>query len=532
MTIARRELRAQRRCVSSTPRVRQLRGLPPNAINVYVDRRTCLIDAGHAAARCGGSAGRRRSLPLTRPRADARAPRPPGRVARDLHRARDPAVVRRGRRRRDGDAAAASRARSRRGSSTGCRTASGPGRRTRSRGGCARATRSRASTVLEVPGPLGGPRRVLARVRPRARRRRRAEQHGRAHGHPGAARAARPSSPPTRCATASRSAGSRRCEPSLDALRARRAAARLAQARAVRGESRLMRQLTSLDAQFLALESRQPHRPRRGPRDRRPVDRAGGASAATRIRELLRERLPLLPPFRWRLAEVPFGLDYPYWVDDPEFDLDYHVRELALPKPGSDAQLAAQVARIHSRPLDRSRPLWELYVIEGLESGHSAVLTKIHHAVIDGMSGAEIMGVLLDLVARRAARSTPPDDERRRRPPARPGRLEMLGRGLLGVPRYPLRALRGAPARDAEHRGHAVRDAARRGDDRRGSPAGRRRAPVSPRRRRRSTGASRRTGASRSGSCRSRTSSASRTTTAARSTTSSWRSARAPCGAG
>src|SRR6476646_9189130 len=109
------------------------------------------------------------------------------------------------------------------------------------------------------------------------------------------------------------------------------------------------------------------------------------------MRRLVRERLPLLPPFRWRLAEVPLGLDYPYWIDDPDFDLDYHVRELALAKPGTDEQLAEQVARIVARPL------WELYVIDGLKAGHTAVLSKIHHAVIDGMSGAEIMGLLLDL---------------------------------------------------------------------------------------------------------------------------------------
>jgi len=202
-----------------------------------------------------------------------------------------------------------------------------------------------------------------------------------------------------------------------------------------------MRQLTSLDAQFLALESGSHTGHVGGLAIVDPSTAPNGFSCET-IRELLRERLPQLPPFRWRLAEVPFGLDYPYWIDDPDFDLDYHVRELALPKPGSDAQLAAQVARIHSRPLDRARPLWELYAIEGLESGHTAVLTKIHHAVIDGMSGAEIMGVLLDV-----------SPEGRQLPPAggengaggAPGGMEMLGRSLLGLPRYPLRALRALP---------------------------------------------------------------------------------------
>ncbi|HEV2811931.1 MAG TPA: wax ester/triacylglycerol synthase family O-acyltransferase [Solirubrobacteraceae bacterium] len=207
-----------------------------------------------------------------------------------------------------------------------------------------------------------------------------------------------------------------------------------------------MRQLTSLDAQFLALETGSQTGHVGGLAIVDPSTAPGGSFDCGVLRELLRERLPLLPPFRWRLAEVPLGLDYPYWVDDTDFDLEYHVREIALPRPGSDAQLAAQVARIHSRPLDRSRPLWELYLIEGLESGLSAVLTKIHHAVIDGRSGAEIMGVLLDLAPEGRELPPPPEDGGNGSAGGdEPGSLEMLGRGLLGVPRYPLRALRAVP---------------------------------------------------------------------------------------
>ena len=202
-----------------------------------------------------------------------------------------------------------------------------------------------------------------------------------------------------------------------------------------------MRQLTSLDAQFLALETT------------RQTGHVGGLAmldASTRVdrtldcaavKELLRERLPLLPPFRWRLTEVPLGLDYPYWIDDEDFDLDFHVREIALPKPGSDKQLADQVARIMSRPLDRARPLWELYVIQGHESGHTAMLTKIHHAVIDGMSGAEIMGLLLDLAPEGRDLPAPVEDGNA----GRPSTAGMLARSLLGVPRYPVRALRSLP---------------------------------------------------------------------------------------
>src|SRR3954453_7970042 len=205
--------------------------------------------------------------------------------------------------------------------------------------------------------------------------------------------------------------------------------------------SALMRQLTSLDAQFLALESARQSGHVGGVAILHASTAPGGSVDCDAIKRLLTERLPLLPPFAWRLAEVPLGLDYPYWIDDPDFDLDYHVRELALARPGHDEQLGEQVARIMSRPLDRARPLWELYVIDGLESGHTAVLTKIHHALIDGMSGAEIMGLLLDL-----------EPEGRELPPApdadaggEPGDLEMLGRGLLGVPRYPVRLLRSLP---------------------------------------------------------------------------------------
>jgi len=204
-----------------------------------------------------------------------------------------------------------------------------------------------------------------------------------------------------------------------------------------------MRQLTSLDAQFLALET---------PRQSGHVAGLAILDTSTTptdeltlgdIQSLIAERLPLLPPLRWRLREVPFGLDYPYWADDVDFDLDFHVRELGLPSPGDDEQLAEQVARIVSRPLDRAKPLWELYLIHGLESGHTAMLTKIHHALIDGMSGAEIMGLLLDLSPEGRQVPVPArwgDDE----PP--PGELGMLARGLLGLPRYPVRALRSLPA--------------------------------------------------------------------------------------
>jgi diacylglycerol O-acyltransferase / wax synthase len=157
-----------------------------------------------------------------------------------------------------------------------------------------------------------------------------------------------------------------------------------------------MQQLTGLDASFLALETANA------------TGHVGGVcildpSAAprpltlARLTEVLGERLPLVPVLRRKLINVPFGLDQPYWIDDQDFDIEYHIRELALPRPGSDAQLTEQVSRLHARPLDRSRPLWEIYLITGLARRRAAVYTKIHHAAIDGASGAELLTVLLDL---------------------------------------------------------------------------------------------------------------------------------------
>ena len=203
-----------------------------------------------------------------------------------------------------------------------------------------------------------------------------------------------------------------------------------------------MRQLTSLDAQFLALESARQTGHVGGLAILDPSTAPGGSLSCGDLEALLEERLPMLPPMRWRLAEVPLGLDYPYWVDDPEFDVGFHVRELALPAPGDDRQLAEQVARIFSRPLDRARPLWELYLIHGLEGGRVGMLTKIHHAVIDGLSGAEIMGLLLDL--------SPEGREMPESPPGRreraPSDLELLARGIIGAPKYPWRVLKALPS--------------------------------------------------------------------------------------
>jgi diacylglycerol O-acyltransferase len=127
-----------------------------------------------------------------------------------------------------------------------------------------------------------------------------------------------------------------------------------------------------------------------------------------RFKDILRyfsDRLDASPLFRRRLVTVPHGFDRPYWLDDPDLDLEFHVRHIALPEPGDWRQLMIQVARIHSRPLDRSRPLWEVYVIEGLDripglpEGSFALFMKFHHASIDGQAGAQLLRAVHSLSA-------------------------------------------------------------------------------------------------------------------------------------
>lgn len=203
-----------------------------------------------------------------------------------------------------------------------------------------------------------------------------------------------------------------------------------------------MRQLTSLDAQFLAVESRRVYGHVGSLAVYDPSTSSGGTLTMEDVCRLVERRLHLLPPFRWRLVEVPFGLDLPYWIEDPDFHLDFHIRDSAVPPPGDDRQVAETVARIFARPLDRRHPLWEIYLVHGLRGGRVGLLTKVHHAVVDGVSGNEIMAVLLDGSPEGTEHPRPADENHGERAP---GDLEMLGRGLLGLPRQPLRALRAAP---------------------------------------------------------------------------------------
>ncbi len=159
-----------------------------------------------------------------------------------------------------------------------------------------------------------------------------------------------------------------------------------------------MRQLSGVDTSFLAFESRTTVGHITGVLLLDPTT-SPEPWTFERFSAHLASRLHLLGPMTQRLFEVPLGLDRPYWIDDPDFDLDYHLRYVAVPGDGGRKQFAELVSRIHERPLDRRRPLWECYVVDGVHGDAKALITKIHHAAIDGLSGQEILAALVDLDA-------------------------------------------------------------------------------------------------------------------------------------
>ncbi len=199
-----------------------------------------------------------------------------------------------------------------------------------------------------------------------------------------------------------------------------------------------MQRLTGLDASFLYLET--PSSPMHVASiivvD--PSEAPGGFSF-DKVKTHYESRLHLAPPFRRRLVEVPMGLHHPLWIEDPNFDIDWHVRHIAVPSPGGMRELAELAAHINAIPLDRSRPLWELWYIEGLEHGHVALLTKVHHAAIDGASGEEIMVAVLDLEPEPAAR---PEPEEAWVPDRIPTDTELMGYAVASLAQTPLRAIK------------------------------------------------------------------------------------------
>ena len=153
--------------------------------------------------------------------------------------------------------------------------------------------------------------------------------------------------------------------------------------------------------------------------------------------EQIRRRLHLVPRYRHKLAHTALDSGRPVWVDDPSFNLEYHIRHTALPTPGGWEQLQGLTARIFSQQLDRSKPLWEMWLIEGLEDDRFALISKTHHALIDGIAGIDLATVLFDLSPTRRRCGTPGAPGSRTR---EPGVAELLAAGLRGAVRTGTRA--------------------------------------------------------------------------------------------
>ncbi len=204
-----------------------------------------------------------------------------------------------------------------------------------------------------------------------------------------------------------------------------------------------MQQLSGQDASFVYMET--PSTPMHigsvGIYD--PSTAPGGFVRFKDILKFVESRLGGARSFRERLVRVPFDLDHPYWIDDPDFDIEYHIRHIALPAPGDWRQLCIQVARLHSRPMDLTKPLWEFNIIEGLDNipglpkGCFALVAKVHHAAIDGMSGVEMSAAVHDLSADKSNRY--PEVEWQ--PDAKPGIGELIISGYFNALRQPQKYL-------------------------------------------------------------------------------------------
>jgi diacylglycerol O-acyltransferase len=181
--------------------------------------------------------------------------------------------------------------------------------------------------------------------------------------------------------------------------------------------------LTGLDASFLHLEDSSAHM-----HVASVMLFEGPPPAYDELLEGFERRLPLVPRYRQRLAFVPLGQGRPKWVDDPHLNLRYHVRATALPSPGSEEQLKDMAGRVLSQQLDRDKPLWEVWLVEGLEGDRFAMLSKTHHALVDGVSGVDILSVMFDTAPEPAAPTGPGE---RWLPRPLPTRAQLLGEALI-----------------------------------------------------------------------------------------------------
>ena len=159
------------------------------------------------------------------------------------------------------------------------------------------------------------------------------------------------------------------------------------------------------------------------------------------VARMIAGKLPLVPRYRQVVRFVPLQLGRPVWVDDEHFNIDYHVRHTALPAPGGDDQLRRLVGRVMSQPLDRSKPLWEVWVVEGLEDGQWAVISKTHHAIVDGVSGVDLLAVVMDISPEPSAGV--PDTWS---PDPAPSDAALLAEALVGMARSPYEQLRAVRA--------------------------------------------------------------------------------------
>lgn len=213
-----------------------------------------------------------------------------------------------------------------------------------------------------------------------------------------------------------------------------------------------MQRLSGVDSAFLSVETPSHHMHICMMSMFDSTDMPGGYSFE-KVRDHIASRLGQLPEFRRRPVSVPFGLHFPVWVQDPEFDLDYHVRRVAIPSPGGVRELATMTGEFAGRQLDRTKPLWEICVVEGMGANAFGILAKVHHSTIDGVSGAETMVHLFDLESKPADEA--PDDD----PPSSehiPNDWELVAYAARSLARQPLQLARVLPATT-----RAVRDLVR-----------------------------------------------------------------------